>query len=85
MNTIFFANNAKGGKGEGAEGAPSLGKGGAVGSGARPCQLEKEDAERVDPRFRKSYGYEAWCDSLAASKHFYDLMDDLRVVLEEFH
>ena len=81
----FFRKRRKGGKGEGAEGAPSLVKGGAVGSGARPCQLEKEDAERVDPRFRKSYGYEAWCDSLAASKHFYDLMDDLRVVLEEFH
>lgn len=36
MNTIFFANNAKGGKGEGAGGAPSLGKGGAVGYEARP-------------------------------------------------
>ena len=55
MNTIFFANDAKGGKGEGAEGVPSLVKGDAVGSGARPCQLEKEDAERTAHRFRKSY------------------------------
>ena len=36
MNTIFFANNAKGGKGEGAGGVPSLVKGHAVGYEARP-------------------------------------------------
>lgn len=36
VHNIFFANDAKGGKGEGAEGVPSLVKGHAVGSGARP-------------------------------------------------
>jgi hypothetical protein len=37
----FFRKRRKGGKGEGAEGAPSLGKGGAVGYEARPCALPK--------------------------------------------
>lgn len=55
----FFSQTTQRGKGEGAEGVPSLVKGHAVGSGARPCQLEKEDAERTAHRFRKSYGYEA--------------------------
>jgi len=35
----FFRKQRKGGKGEGAGGAPSLGKGGAVGSGARPLRI----------------------------------------------
>jgi hypothetical protein len=37
--------------------------------------LQKEDAERSAPKFRKSYSFEDWCDSLAAdrtSKPFYD-------------
>ena len=28
-------------------------------------QMQKEDAERVAPKFRKSYGYGLWCDSIA--------------------
>lgn len=27
--------------------------------------LQKEDAERLAPKFRKSYSFEAWCDVLA--------------------
>ena len=29
-------------------------------------QMQKEDAERVAPKFRKSYGYGLWCDSIAS-------------------
>lgn len=28
-------------------------------------QLKQEEAARSAPRFRKSYGFEDWCDSLA--------------------
>jgi len=45
---------------------PSLVKGHAVGSGARLDQMQKEDAERTAPKFRKSYGYGLWCDSIAS-------------------
>ena len=40
MNTIFFSQTTQGGKGEGAEGAPSLVKGRAVGYEARHAHCQ---------------------------------------------
>ena len=70
FNTIFLRKSS-GGKGEGAEAAPSLVKGRAVGYEARPDLLQKEGVKRTAPTFRKSYGYEAWCDSIAAGQNLF--------------
>ena len=32
------------------------------------AQLKQEEAMRSAPRFRKSYGFEDWCDSLATGR-----------------
>jgi hypothetical protein len=46
--------------------------------------LKKKEAARLAPKFRRSYGFEAWCDALAigrkTSKPFYHLKDDLKIV-----
>ena len=51
---IFFSQTAQRGKGEGAEGVPSLVKGDAVGSGARP---DAKVAFRSKPK-RAGYQYQ---------------------------
>lgn len=32
------------------------------------AQLRKEGAKKAAPKFRKSYGFESWCDSLAMGR-----------------